>query len=111
MINSVTRLGATALLAIVLLSSAMPASATLTPCQKAKVSGVGRGPTGAIALNKAITNWRIRTEDTYGSYFANWSIAMNRVRHCNATGGLFYCRISAQPCKSAKPTSPSMQHR
>lgn len=97
MISSVTRLGATALLASVLLSNAMPASATLKPCQ-ATISGVGRGATGAIAFNNALINWRIHTEDAYGSYFANWSTAVNHGRHCNATGGLFYCRVFAQPC-------------
>jgi hypothetical protein len=110
MISSVIRLGATALLVSVLLSSAMPASATLKPCQNARTSGVGRGPTLDIAMKNAIQNWRINTEDAYGSYFNNYRLAENHVRHCNATGGLFYCRISSQPCKSAKPTSPSMQH-
>jgi hypothetical protein len=99
MISSATILGVTAMLASVLLSSAMPASATLKPCYAA-VSGVGRGPTGAIAMNKAIQNWRINTEDAFGSYFADWSNAMNHGRSCKATGGLYYCRVHAKPCRS-----------
>ena len=51
-----------------------PASATLTTCQP-MVSGVGRGPTGAIAFNKAIKDWRHRTGDAYGELFISWSLA------------------------------------
>ena len=109
MIGSMTRLGTTAMLAGAPFSSAMPAGATLKPCQKGVIFGVGRGPSGSVAMNKAIQNWRISTEDAYGSYFSDWHNATNHRRSCKVADGLFYCRVWAQACKSEKPTSPSMQ--
>jgi hypothetical protein len=61
-------------------------------------------------MKKAIFNWRMNAQDMYGAYFDNWRLAENHARSCKETGGLFYCRISAQPCKSEKPSSPSTQH-
>jgi hypothetical protein len=61
-------------------------------------------------MKKAIFNWRMNAQDTYGAYFDNWRLAENHARSCKETGGIFSCRISAQPCKSEKPSSPSTQH-
>ena len=96
---SVTRLGATTLLAGVLLSIAMPANAALKTCHDA-VDGVGRGPTAAIAFDKAKINWRIHVEDAYGMYFADWANAEDPGRSCKATAGITYCRVHARPCTS-----------
>jgi hypothetical protein len=74
MISSTTNIGAAALFTGVLLSSVMPASATLKTCH-AMVDGLGRDPIAAIAFEKAKTNWRIHVEDAYGSHFADWSNA------------------------------------
>ena len=103
MISSVTRLRATALFTSVLLSSAMPASATLKPCYPA-LAGVGRGPDMYTAMKKAIFSWRMNAQDAYGAYFDDYRLAEKLGRSCKETGGLFYCRITAQPCKSEKPT-------
>ena len=94
MISSVTRLGATALLASVLISSAMPASATLTPCQK-MMFGVGGDPEKAWAMRKAVANWRVRVQSVYGGAFPH---AKNSEMHCKETGGFWNCRWVAQPC-------------
>ena len=51
-----------------------PVGATLTTCHPV-VSGVGRGPTGAIAFNKAIKDWRHQTGLAYGELFISWSLA------------------------------------
>jgi hypothetical protein len=101
MISSPKRIGIGALFADVLLSSAMPASATLSqPCYP-MVSGLGRDPIAAVAFEKAKTNWRINVENAYGSHFANWSNAENRGRHYYAKGGLYYFRAYAQPCSGS----------
>jgi hypothetical protein len=76
-----------------------PAGATLTTCQ-AMVSGVGRGPTGAIAFNKAIKDWRHQTGIAYGEMFVSWSQAQEHGRSCKENGGLVYCRVHAKPCLS-----------
>src|SRR5262245_9565861 len=109
MTGSITRLGAAALLTILLLS-ATPSSAVLKPCQGAWVSGAGSGPDMHSAMKHAVFNWRMNAQDAYGAYFDNYRLAEDKARHCNETGGLFYCRISAHPCKSEKPSTPSTQH-
>ena len=76
-----------------------PANATLTTCQL-MVSGVGRGPTGAIAFNKAVKNWRHETGIAYGEAFVSWSNAQERRRSCKENGALIYCRVHAKPCLS-----------
>jgi hypothetical protein len=96
MISSTTRIGAAALFASVLLSSAMPASATLNTCHQL-VTGVGRGPTD-LAWEKAVQNWSKRTADAYGSSFAKWVNADNRGGNCNERGGITYCRVYGKPC-------------
>ena len=111
MISSVTRLGATALLASVLLSSTLPANATLKLCHQV-VYGVGRGPTFDIAFSKAILNWRANTEDAYGAYFDYFRIADQAGRYCHPEPGTgtILCRVWGKPCKSSKPSSASMNH-
>ncbi len=111
MIQSVTRIGATTLLTAVLLSSAAPASATLKLCQKV-INGDGRGPTIEIAMQKAIFSWRMHAQDAYGSYYDNYRLSENKGRTCHPQRGtgLIACQIWANPCKSTKPSSPSMRH-
>lgn len=98
MISSVTRFGAAALLASVLLSNTVPASAAHLAC-KHTTFGVGRGPNLDIAMNNAIQNWRMRTSSAYGAAYGYWYNTVNRGRHCNRTGGLTYCRVWAIPCR------------
>jgi hypothetical protein len=100
MISSTTNIGAAALFTGVLLSSVMPASATLKTCH-AMVDGLGRDPIAAIAFEKAKTNWRIHVEDAHGSHFADWSNAENRGRHSYTKGGLYHFRAYAQPCSGS----------
>jgi hypothetical protein len=76
-----------------------PAGATLTTCQP-MISGVGRGPTAAIAFNKAVKNWRHETGIAYGEVFVSWSNAQERGRSCKENGALIYCRVHAKPCLS-----------
>jgi hypothetical protein len=76
-----------------------PAGATLTTCQP-MVSGVGRGPTVAVATNKAVNAWTHRTNDVYGELFISWSLAQERGRSCKENDGIIYCRVHAKPCLS-----------
>jgi hypothetical protein len=96
MISSTTRIGIAALFASVLLSSAMPASATLYTCHQL-VTGVGRSSTG-LAWEKAVQHWSKRTAGAYGSSFAKWVNADSRGGNCNEIEGISYCRVYGKPC-------------
>jgi hypothetical protein len=98
MISSMTRFGATALLAGGLLSSAVPAEAAHLACKPA-IFGVGRGTNMDIAMNHAIENWRMKTASSYGGAYINWYNTLDRGRHCNGKSELIYCRVWANPCR------------
>jgi hypothetical protein len=99
---SVGRLSATALVAGMLISIAMPANASLAICQ-GRLDAVGRGPTPTIAFDKAKFRWSLETINTYGFSYAKWANAKDRVRSCKTTDGITYCRVHAEPCTSAGP--------
>jgi len=92
MISSVTRIGATALLASFLLSGAAHAAC------KPKIFGSGTGPNAGIATNKAIQNWRVNALAAYGAGFDNWLKAQSRGRRCVVSGKLTTCRVWGNPC-------------
>jgi hypothetical protein len=99
MTGAATRFGAKVLLASVLLSGTVPASAAHLACKQHSTFGVGRGPTLGIAMDHAIQNWRMRTAGAYGAAYGNYYNALNYGRRCNRTGGLTYCRVWANPCR------------
>jgi hypothetical protein len=96
---SFTRFGATGLLAGVLLSDAVPASAAHLACKQHSTFGVGRGSNLGIAMNHAIENWRMRTSGAYGAAYGRYYNALNHGRRCSRAGGLTYCRVWANPCR------------
>jgi hypothetical protein len=99
MMSSMIRFGALALLAGVLLSSAVPAGAAHLACKQHATFDLGRGPDLGTAMNNAIQNWRVRTSGAYGAAYGNYYNALNYGRRCNRTGGLTYCRVWANPCR------------
>ena len=99
MISSKTTLGTTALLASLLLSSAMPARASHLACKQHCTYGLGRGSNLDIAMSNAIQNWRVKTASAFGDLYSYWYNAVSPGRHCNEIGGLMYCRVWASPCK------------
>jgi hypothetical protein len=90
MISSVTKLGATALFAGVLLSSAIPASAST--CQRIYASGAGGDEEQAMA--NTYVNWQRNAEARLGSYFHGSGYSGN----CRQNGELWHCRYMAPAC-------------
>src|SRR5262245_65307245 len=99
MMSSPTGFGGLALLAAVLLSSAVPAGAAHLACKQHATFGLGRGPDLATAMSNAIQNWRVRTSAAYGAAYCNYYNALNYGRRCDRTGRLTYCRVWAHPCR------------
>jgi hypothetical protein len=99
-------LRATALFASVLVSSVMPASATLYAC-KNSLSAEGRGRDTGIATRAAIFNWHIRAEDAYGKYYGNYSRSIGRGRRCGDEDGvgIKLCVVWGKPCYSGPDAS------
>lgn len=91
--SSVTRLGATALFASVVLSSATPASATCYP-----VRGWGHDPDKSWAAQKAKAAWHSRVISEYGPAFDH---EVGRIISCDPSrkgAGLWSCSYVAQAC-------------
>jgi hypothetical protein len=99
MMSSLTRFGGLALLAGVLLSSAVPAGTAHLACKQRATFGLGGGPDLGTAMTNAIQNWRMRTSAAHGAVYGNYYNALNYGRRCNRTGGLIYCRVWANPCR------------
>ena len=99
MIHPLARFGTTALLASVLLSSAMPARASHLACKQQVTYGLGRGTNLDIAMSNAVQNWRTKALSAHGDPYSNWYNTLSPGRHCNRTGGLTYCRVWAFPCR------------
>ncbi len=53
----------------------------------------------STALSMARTAWSTAASNRYGPTWQYWSLAQSRSQHCSASGGMWKCNASGQPCR------------
>jgi hypothetical protein len=62
-------------------------------------AGSGSGQTLKVAQAQAIGSWASFTDLEYGSSWANFNNAVEKVMRCGPTSGSFQCDLLATPCR------------
>jgi hypothetical protein len=53
----------------------------------------------STALSNARSAWSTAASNRYGPTWQYWSLAQSRSQHCTASGGMWKCNASGQPCR------------